>query len=318
MKKLKLFLLFFLFITTISSPVFAEEEKNVSLAITPLLTKINIAPGETWSGSVEIFNSNDKDLYFTVFIRDFRGGEEGRVRFIDTREIEKSIDVGKDFLLSQWIEVNRDLIFIPANESKVLPVEIDIPEYAGPGGKYAVISAAIMMPEDFSPGTSLAVSPSVGSLILLNVRGDVTEEAFLREFSTKRTLYTSPEVEFNLFLRNEGNTHIQPRGTIKIYNQWNKEVETIFVNRNTEFGNILPQSGRRWSFQWDGRDSFLEAGRYKASLTLVYGEEAVQLIDQDIYFWIIPLDIVVTLLGVVLFLLLIITVADYFKQKYMD
>jgi len=318
MKKLKILLFFSLFIITVPFSVFAEREKGISLAISPLLTRINVAPGDSWSGFVEVFNSSEKDLHFTIILKDFRGGEEGRVEFIDTREIEKSIDKGKEFLLSQWININRDLIFIPAKESKALPVEINIPKHAGPGGKYAIISAAAIAEEDISSGTSVMVSPSVGSLVLLNVRGDVIEEAFLREFSTKRTLYTKPEVSFDVRLRNEGNTHIHPRGNITIYNQWDRVVENFLINHNTEFGNVLPQSERRWNFVWDGKESLFEMGRYKASLTLVYGEEVNRTITQDVYFWIIPLDFFLMLLGIVLFLLVIVTIAERFKQKYMD
>ncbi len=296
----------------------AEESERIRVAISPLLTRINVAPGESWSGEVEIFNSNDKDLQFVVFVQDFRGGDEGRVEFINKEEIEKSLDEGKDFLLSQWIDINRQMITIPANESKALPVTINIPENAGPGGKYATILAAIKSPEDAFTGTNLIVSPSVGSLILLNVRGDVIEDAFLREFSTRRTLYTDPEVGFNVRLQNIGNTHIQPRGDIKIYNQWDKIVESILINHNTEFGNVLPQSERGWNFQWDGRESFFEMGRYKATLTLVYGEEASQVISKDIYFWIVPLNLILGLLGIVLFLLLIITLVERSGYKNID
>ena len=315
---MKIILLSLLFFSATLFSAEAEESERVRLAISPLLTRINVAPGESWSGEVEIFNSNNRDLNFVVFVRDFRGGDEGRVKLIEREEIEKSVDEGKEFLLSQWIDITRDIITIPANESKILPVIIDIPENAGPGGRYATIMAAIKSPEDLFSGTSLIVSPSVGSLILLNVRGDVVEEAFLREFSTRRTLYNDSEVGFSVRLQNTGNTHIQPRGDIRIYNQWNRVVGSMLINHNTEFGNVLPQSERGWNFEWDGRDSFLEMGRYKATLTLVYGEEASHLISKDIYFWIIPLNIVVGLLGFVLLLLLAITLVERFGYRNID
>jgi len=309
-----IWLIISIFLVGSPTVVFAENVKgNISLSINPLLEKINIAPGETWSGSVEVFNSNFKDLRFAIFVQDFRGGEEGNVQFIDRAEIEKNIDEGKEFLLSQWVEISREPLLIPARDSKVVPFTISIPENAGPGGKYAAILAAIKPDEDLLTGTSLAISPSVGSLILLNVRGNVVESAFVREFSTERNMYINPEVPFFLRIQNDGNTHVQPRGDIKIYNQTGSIVETILVNYDTQFGNILPQSSRSWSFLWDG-DSFFQMGRYRAVLTLVYGEEASQTITKTLYFWIIPIGFIVGLLVFVLSLPFIIFLMEYFEK----
>ncbi len=296
------------------SIVFAENVKeNISLSINPLLEKINIGPGESWSGAVEIFNSNFRDLNFTIFVQDFRAGEEGSVQFVDREEIEKSIDDGKEFLLSQWIDISRKPLLIPARESKVVPFTINIPESAGPGGKYAAILAAIKPDEDLLGGTRLAVSPSVGSLILLNVRGNVTESAFIREFSTESNIYINPEVPFFLRVQNDGNTHIQPRGDIKIYNQGGKIVETILVNYDTKFGNILPQSSRSWEFLWEG-DSLFQMGRYRAELTLVYGEEASHMITKTLYFWIISVGFMVGVVVFILSLPFILFLIEYYEK----
>ena len=300
----------------ISNVSFASEqqEKRVSLSINPLLSKINVAPGENWSGFVEIFNSNPRDFEFIIFVQDFRGGEEGRVEFIDTREIEKSVDKGKEFLLSQWIDINREPITISARESKIVPFTVNIPENAGPGGKYAAILAAIKPPDhDFSSGASLIVSPSVGSLLLFNVRGNVIESAFIREFSTKRNIYTNPEVPLMVRIQNDGNTHVHPRGDIKIYDRKDKVVEIILVNHGTRFGNILPQSNRSWNFVWEGK-SFLEIGKYKAVITLIYGEEANQAISRTLYFWVFPLNLVLGLIGGILFILITISLIEYFEK----
>ncbi len=294
-----------------ASFAFAVEEGNVGLSINPLLKKINAAPGDSWAGSVEIFNSNPRDLEFVLSVQDFRGGEEGRVEFIDRREIEKSIDKGKEFLLSHWIEIDREPIMIPARRSAIVPFTIRIPDSAGPGGKYAAILATIRSPEVILPGTNLVVSPSVGSLILLNVRGDVTESAFIREFSTTKNLYTRPEVPLTVRIQNDGNTHVQPRGDIKIYNRQGKVVDTMLVNYGTEFGNILPQSGRSWDFVWESENNFFEIGRYEAALTLVYGEEAGQTISKKLHFWVLPINLFIGVLGGAMALLIIVFLTEY-------
>lgn len=134
----------------------------------------------------------------------------------------------------------------------------------------------------------IRISNLVSSLILGNVRGEIIEEARIREFSTEKTVYQEPKAQINLRIENTGNVHIQPQGEIRIFNFWGKERGFIPINHKTEYGNILPQSIRKWNFTWQPEDSFLEAGRYKAVLTLIYGNEAKQTISRTIYFWIIP------------------------------
>ncbi len=291
---------------------FAQEK--LALTITPPLIKINISPGEIFSSSVKIVNNNPSDLTVYAFIRDFKGGtgEGGQIEFIEEKEIE-----GKErYLLSKWIDISREQILIPPYQSKQVPFTIRVPREAEPGGKYALILVGTNPSTGKIPGGGIKISSLVSSLLLVNVRGAIIEKARIREFSTEKNFYQKPEVKFTLRVENMGNVHIQPQGEIKIYNFWGKERGFIPINHKTEFGNVLPKSIRRWEFVWNGEGSPLEAGRYKAVLTLIYGNETKQTLSQTLYFWVLPIIPVLSILGGVFlfFAFIFLTVRTYVKR----
>jgi hypothetical protein len=53
----------------------------------------------------------------------------------------------------------------------------------------------------------------------------------------------------------------------------------------------LPKSIRKFSFSWSGEPSFSDIGRYKAVLTLAYGEEGKKFVTQVLYFYVIPVKV---------------------------
>ena len=271
----------------------SASEDRLTLTVTPPLIKINISPGEVWSSSVKVVNNNPRDLEVFASVMDFKSGQEGGIVFIK----EKDSQAGERFLLSHWVEISREPILIPAYQSRQVPFTIRVPLDAEPGGKYATVLVGTgPVAQDIS-GTGIRISTLVSSLILANVRGEVIEEARIREFSTEKSFYQKPEVRFTLRMENTGNVHIQPQGEIRIFNLWGKERGLIPINHKTEYGNVLPQSVRKWNFLWQGEESLLEAGRYKAVLTLIYGNEAKKTVSETVYFWVLPLVPTAGILG---------------------
>lgn len=299
-----LILIFFFF------PPLISAQESLNLTITPPLIKVNFTPGQIWQSSVKIVNNNPKDLNVFVSVMDFKSGPEGGIVFL-----KKKTEDDNKFLLSEWIEFPEKTILIPAFQSKNIPFSIKVPENAETGGKYAAILVGTKPPEGLE-GTAIKITPLVSSLILANVRGDVKEAIWIREFSTDKTIYQKPKVNFTLKIENVGNVHIQPIGEIKIFNMYGKERGIITFNQSTEYGNILPQSLRKWNFIWEGEDSLFEIGRYKAILNLIYGNEIKQTETREVHFYILPLIPLAVVLGAIsaFFVLIILITRLYVKR----
>jgi uncharacterized membrane protein YedE/YeeE len=62
----------------------------------------------------------------------------------------------------------------------------------------------------------------------------------------------------------------------------------IPINQSSQFGNVLPESIRNFTFSWKGEWSFSDIGRYTAEANLAYGIEERKFATSKVNFWVIP------------------------------
>lgn len=257
---------------------------KLTLTITPPLFQMTISPGEVWRSSLKIVNVNPYDLTVYASTMNFEArGEEGQGRFIPVLENDAN-----SYSLAKWIEIAPDPIFIPEGKSVDIPFTVRIPQDAEAGGHYAAILVGTRPQNENANGANVLVSSQVSSLFLARVSGDVREEGYIKEFKTDRIFYEQPDINFILRFANTGNVHLKPQGEIAIFNMWGNEMGKISINEESDFGNILPRSARKFIFNWQRDLNFLEMGRFKAVAAISYGEDMRQNISRAVYFWILP------------------------------
>ncbi len=303
----KHFFIVFTFLFVCVGQAVQATENKVTLTITPPLIKNNINPGESWASYIKVVNNNIDPIDVYTYVSDFKSAPDGGVEFLQ-KNLENALNYSEEnnqFALSQWISIERGPIHIEPHESKKIPFSINIPPEAEPGGHYAAILVGTK-PTDKIKGSGIKISSMLSSLVMISVGGDIVEQAQIREFSTNKSLYTEPEVDFVMRLENTGNVHIHPQGEIKIYNFWGKELGSIAINHNSSFGNVLPKSIRRWDFHWTGEENITDMGRCKATLVLTYGECARETVYQTLYFWVIYWQPVLLVLGSIIIFALIV------------
>ncbi len=312
MKKFYLFtqgtlcILVFIFSNFFACLAKAQESGAIAFSITPPLIKNSIAPGDIWKSSIKIINNNPKEIDIYVQALDFQGGDEsGEVEFLQAKK--KNADGSLPFF-SQWIVLEKKEFTLPPFGSQEIPFIIDVPEDASPGGHYAALLAGSAPPHDDIRGSSIKISSLLTSLILLNVKGDAEERGIIREFSSDKKFYQDEKIDFIVRFENLGNIHLQPRGDIKIYNQFDELQDKILINHDTDFGNVLPKNIRKWNFEWESGKSLLDMGRYRAELILTYGQNEKQTIYQTIYFWVIFIKPLIIFSSAVLFIIFLIVV----------
>jgi len=309
--KLTISFSFVLLIFVFCSAVYAQDMGNLTLSITPPLIKNNVSPGQVWRSAVKVVNNNSVPMDIYTEVADFRSGDEtGKVEFIRDQE---QLDLYRDHLLSQWIDMDAGPHPIAPGQSLDIPFTITVPDTAGPGGHYAAILAGTKPPEKTSGGSSIKVSSQLASLILLRINGEEKEEGLIREFSAARSVYFQPRVDFKIRFQNTGNVHLLPRGEIGVYDMFGSEKGNIKLNENTEFGNVLPESVRTWNFEWTGEKRITAMGRYRATLVLSYGDRASETLDHTLYFWVVyPKILLITVGSISLFVFLLI----FFIRRY--
>lgn len=295
-------------------PQTQAQTDNGSLNLTTSPLPINLAadPGETVTTELRIKNSGTTTEDLQVGLLKFgANNESGQPRLADR-------EPGDDYF--DWVTFSENQFTAEPNVWHTITMTIDIPPEAGLGYYYAVTFTRAQGTDPTAQGASLDGGTAV--LVLLGV--DVPyalRKVEVSEFKSGKSVYEFLPAEFEITLKNSGNIHLIPSGSIFI-TKGSEEVAVLPVNEAR--GNILPDSLRsfrvdwvdgfpvyepieengrvltnddgtaKMRLKWDlGEAGKLRFGKYKATLLLAYddGERDVP-IEAVLTFWVIPWRII--------------------------
>lgn len=281
--------------------LFAQEESGVK--IQPSIIEDRVTPGQVIEEVMRVTNLDSETRTFYLVSRDIKGlTDTGVPIFADQGE-------ATPYEVRSWVELSQDPLIIPAGETVETPITIRVPETVGPGGHYGGIFLYLeaQRPETIGAG----IGYQVGAILNLRVDGDAIEEAQIRAFKIDKNIYGSlrPEVAFEARVANIGNVLVRPRGPVEILNAFGKQVGLVRVNDSA--AAVFPKSERTFQVSWKG-ESF-SFGPHRATMSLVYGEDERKTVSAVATFWVLPLNI---LLSVVALLLLIVGGIYIFVRAY--
>ena len=283
---IKIFTAFILAALFLPALSYAQSTDATALTITPPFFELNVSPGDSWSSAIKVVNANASDLRVHAAVMGFAASDDqGHGNFIPLSELADDGDA-----LANWITVSDSSVNVLRGGAADVPFSIAVPQNASPGGHYGAILIGTGS-SGGQPGVSqVGVSSFISALIFVRVAGDVTESAEIREFSTDKSYYQTPDVRFAVRMQNTGNVHVRPVGTIQIYNAFGKERGRISINGNGNLGYVLPSSSREFNVEWRGTPSLLDIGPYTAVVSLAYGENGKESVSQTVEFWILPIN----------------------------
>lgn len=259
-KKLIVSSLLFLLVSLSSSYVYSQAGTK-GLTVIPPRFELLANPGDIVSEKIRIKNDSDFPVNYQVVVEDFASsGEEGAVVLE-----EESSD--QSFSLAKWISPELNELILQPQEERVFTYSINVARTAEPGGHYASILFT-SNPTQNIPGAA-NVASRVGSLILLRVSGNVDEKAVIETFEAPAYSQKGP-IPFTLRVKNNGNVHVQPKGTIIITNLFGKKVDEVPLKS----ANVLPGSVRKTETFWDKQNLL---GSYTATLVATYGQQNLPL-----------------------------------------
>jgi hypothetical protein len=269
----------------VGMPYHTDAQDAQIMSVTPPLFQLSIVPGNLWQSSVKVVNGNPYPLTVYAEVVNFEAsGEAGQGKFLPLLGEEKDAST-----LGAWINIAPGPHVIQGEQSKEIPIFVEAPADAAPGGHYAAVLITTQPPENSPDRLAVRTSQAVTSLFFARVEGEVNEQGSIREFTTTHSFAQKPEAEFSLRFENKGNVHLQPKGNIIITNMWGTERGMIPINSQSHFGNVLPQSIRNFKFTWSSDYKVTDIGRYKAIVTLAFGESGVKSASATTYFWVIPI-----------------------------
>lgn len=291
--------------------VIAQNDTGQAIQVSPVLVELNATPGGTYKIKLNLTNVSAGALRLVPSVNDFRAKDESGTPEILFEDEEDSLT----YSLRQWIRNLPELQLEP-KQSQVLEVDVTVPEDAEPGGHYGVIRYSGAAPDVEESG--VALSASIGVLVLARVDGDVneslrTEEFFVAKSGEKRGWVERPPVTFVTRLRNDGNVHLKPKGDIVVKNMFGSVVAELPVN--AEGRNILPNSIRRFEHELPGG---LSIGRYTAETNLAYGTSG-QVLQDSISFWVVPYKLILLCLAIfAATMFIIIKLVKYYNRMIIE
>lgn len=311
----KFFLFAFLLLLFAGFPGLAGAQ-GLGVKISPVKIEDIVEPGKTYKYQVKLANPSNLPIILYAGLKDFKAkGEGGDAVLIAPGSEEGSF-------LTSWIDISEEGIDFAPNEERIIDFYVNVPAETGPGGYYGGVFFGTKAPklnlDSEDKGAGMAIAQQTGTLLLFQVKGDVAEDASIREFNTDKEVYNTPfEVNFLTRIENRGNVHVKPAGQINISNMFGQEAAVMIVNEGG--GNVLPGQIRAFKNSWADEFGF---GRYKAVIGLSYGTavdlggQGRQTLYTEKYFWIMPWKIILPIFAAIIGIFLVFALfLRFYKNK---
>lgn len=241
---------------------------GAGLSVAPMFQEVVVNDEREVQAEVTLTNTTGVTTSFRLSVYDFGNlDESGGAAFLGAKG-----DLGSNYALAQWMQLDRDMISLTPGESATIQVTIRNDDTLAPGGHYgAVVFQSAEDPERGAPNT-IAINHMVASLLFVKKIGGANPQLALIEEKETKYFFRPPEIE--LRFRNEGNVHVVPRGMIELRDPTDRLVAKGIINEATSL--VLPETervfpvnlfsvGRAWlpgwytldtSYRFDGEEQF--------------------------------------------------------------
>lgn len=283
------------------SPSFVFAQVLTKLTAIPPRLEIEVDPGDVITRQLKIRNEGNSQVGLEVKVHDFV--------VVDKKgtPVPTEQDLSNKWAASLWISVSPKKFLLNPGETKNLDFVAVVPENANAGGHYAVVFyspvGGQIGEQEGSLTGSTGVMPQVGTLVYFTVSGDIKEDARVTKMEVPGFSEYGP-IKIVTEISNFSDVHIRPKGGIKIYNWFGKELATL----NLKEQNIFPGSSRLYENTWPQKWGF---GKYRATLEAAFGSKG-GVLTATVFFWIVPWRLV---LIAVLALILVVLLVVYFRRK---
>lgn len=262
-------------------------EPQGDFVLEPAKVDVKLDPGGSTTEILNILNRTDKALDFKIEMEDFSGSQDTSQTVILKGE-ERGPYSLKDYLIPEITAFTLE-----PGQKMILPVVVNIPQDAEPGGLYG--SVLISSQASAQGGMGTTIISRLGALFFVTVNGEVTENGELTSF--KKIDTEDGQTSFELLFTNTGNVHLNPFGSIKIFNLTGTQIDEV----NVPAYFAMPDSVRYRKVEWDKGKLF---GRYTAVASIDRGYGGF--VDEiSLVFWVLSTKILVTVLGGIILLILI-------------
>jgi hypothetical protein len=279
--------------------IFAQLSRQ-TVTITPPNVVLKVNPGDKKEGTMGLINDSNAPITFGSQVFDFVVTDTNGTPEV----LPQGTVLNNKYSAASWVALYPPQFTLKPHERINLNYYIQIPSDARPGGHYAAI---VFQPltGGANQGSGAVIQSQIAALVYITVSGDVKQGAEVTKFTTPWFQEFGPAT-ITTQIKNQGDLHINPQGTITLKNIFGKTVDIATLpNRNIFPGNVSlvyqTRLGRTWMF-----------GRYTATLLAAYGVGNNLPLEASVAFWVIPWRVI---LLVILALAVAITAYFYWRRQ---
>jgi hypothetical protein len=297
-------------------PVAAQSStsspKGSGLSISPTLSQFTIKPGESQKLDLKLKNVTVSDINAQAFVNDFIADNDTGNPQIITDPNKTTPNSIKKFV------VGLEDIPLKVGEQKTANLSIEIPKGTTAGAYYGVIRYKAVPAGNNTPKEGeVALSASVGSIVLVTVPGNIKEQVQLNGIHVyngkhEGTFFFKKPNKIGVEIKNLGNGFVAPFGSVEVQKSGIGSSTTKYqLNNVNPRGVILPGSERTFT---NDLKNINQIGRYKVIASVAYGSGS-QVLTSEKTFWYIPGWLLITILIIVAILVIAVLMA-YRKHKW--
>lgn len=294
----------FLFLTLLPTP--AKSQNVIPLVVAPARQQLNIDPGTSQRTNIKFLNQSDTPLSGNLKAVDFIVTDSQGSPIL----IDENSPLSTRFSAASWITLSFDKATIAPNQQLNVPIVINSPKDARPGGRYVAVyfePTGTLPSLNSTTGTLLATSSRVVGLVYIRVNGDITENAFVVDFKVPRFIEFGP-APISFKITNKGDYHITPKGQLTLFNLFNKKVASYELEEK----NIFPDASYLYKTELGKK---IMVGKYKLSLVSLYGESN-KVMTYNSSFWAFPIRLVIIIiLAIAIIILIVVNITKRLKGR---
>lgn len=269
------------------------------LSISPTISEFTIKPGGSNSVTITLKNVTVGDVTAQGVVNDFESDNiSGNPKIITDPNVQSPNSIKK-------FVSNLDNIPLKKGEQKNLIIALDVPKDTPPGAYFGILRfKAVPVGANAPAPGQVALTASVGSIVLITVPGNLREQVQLTAVHVYRgahdsnLFFTRPD-KIGVEIKNFGNGFEKPFGNVEIQNTFGKSVGSFQFNNPKQLGNILPNSARIFNTK---TSLIKQPGRYKVTANVSYGSGS-QVLSLTKTVWYIPAWLAIVIAAVILALL---------------
>jgi hypothetical protein len=288
-----------------------QDQSGSGLIISDTRYEREIMPGTSTTIKVSLKNVSGNAITAKSEINDFESDDQTGEPRVITNATEQSPTSIKPFTSGvNDFDLEKD-------EKKDFDVQLSIPNNAAAGAYYGIIrySAVPKGQTEDADGGNVALTASVGTIVLITVPGDINEQIQLRSVKVGvgdmlgNFFWKKPD-NSRVEIKNLGNGFSKPFGRVYMTNMSGDEVYSYELNNTDPRANILPNSTRIFKDKLEGVST---PGRYTVTASISHGSGG-EVLTESVAFWYIPLWMLILI--VIILVVLAVSIYAFYKRRF--